>query len=367
MVNGKAATPARSDAVYVFTKGGYGSTLGVLLRCFDCEIRRRIKLLSYDQLFRIPSYPAGAFVFTDFDRLDETLLEAVRAFARYVAAERPGFPILNNPDRVLGRFDILNLLPPKDLGQTAAHKLPDWKDVDEFPVFIRYEDGHFKPLSGLLHSSEELENEVSRHLDDHGGEFGDIIIVKYLDYSDCAGVFRKYAAFRLGDCIYGEHVFHSRNWYVKLNDHEPNKAFYKEAQDYRVTNPHEELLRPYFKAAGIEFGRADYCLIDGKINLFEINTNPTFVADPPSKLDLFDRHAFAKFHSDRLMTLPSAEGPPLEVPARLRSGLTELSINAAHRQTMRIHVGPDILVRRFHILRETLRRVITGRARNAWG
>ena len=48
--------------------------------------------------------------------------------------------------------------------------------------------------------------------------------------------------------------------------------------EYRIIeeNRHAEELRPAFEIGGIEFGRADFGLVGGKPQVYEINTNPTF-------------------------------------------------------------------------------------------
>src|SRR5262249_42167607 len=39
--------------------------------------------------------------------------------------------------------------------------------------------------------------------------------------------------------------------------------------------PHRQALGEIFQAAGIEYGRIDYSVLDGRIVTWEINTNPT--------------------------------------------------------------------------------------------
>ena len=40
------------------------------------------------------------------------------------------------------------------------------------------------------------------------------------------------------------------------------------------TNPHKEALRRAFEIAAIDYGRADFGLVDGRPEIYEINTNP---------------------------------------------------------------------------------------------
>jgi hypothetical protein len=46
--------------------------------------------------------------------------------------------------------------------------------------------------------------------------------------------------------------------------------------NYIQRNPHEAELRTIFDRARIEFGRIDYTFVDGRLVVYEINTNPMF-------------------------------------------------------------------------------------------
>jgi hypothetical protein len=50
----------------------------------------------------------------------------------------------------------------------------------------------------------------------------------------------------------------------------------EEEERFVTSNPHAELLREIFRIAHIDFGRVDYGIVNGRIEVFEINTNPTF-------------------------------------------------------------------------------------------
>lgn len=61
--------------------------------------------------------------------------------------------------------------------------------------------------------------------------------------------------------------------------------FIAEELDYLRTNPHEAEVRRAFELAKIEYGRIDYSLSNGKLQIWEINSNPMFAtaasaADP---------------------------------------------------------------------------------------
>jgi hypothetical protein len=50
-----------------------------------------------------------------------------------------------------------------------------------------------------------------------------------------------------------------------------------EEADYLDANPHGDLLMRVFDMANIEYGRIDYTVIEGRVQIFEINCNPTII------------------------------------------------------------------------------------------
>jgi hypothetical protein len=69
-------------------------------------------------------------------------------------------------------------------------------------------------------------------------------------------------------------------WVVKLAD-ATEEANCAEEQAYLDANPHEAELRRVFDLARIDYGRIDYSLTpDGRMQVWEINTNPTISVAP---------------------------------------------------------------------------------------
>jgi hypothetical protein len=105
----------------------------------------------------------------------------------------------------------------------------------------------------------------------------DKIVVEFCDTADEAGIYRKYAAFRVGDRIVPRHVFFSRSWQVQGWDLVDDARLGEELA-YVERNPHAREVRAVFELAGIDYGRVDYGLTrDGRLQVWEINTNPTIV------------------------------------------------------------------------------------------
>src|SRR2546430_577175 len=101
----------------------------------------------------------------------------------------------------------------------------------------------------------------------------ELLVTEFCDTADGAGIYRKFSAFIVGDRVVPRHVFFSRRWMLKVPDLVTD-ALVAEERTYVETNPHEHELRAIFDLAGLEWGRIDYGVRDGALQIWEINTNP---------------------------------------------------------------------------------------------
>ena len=92
------------------------------------------------------------------------------------------------------------------------------------------------------------------------------------------GYYRKYGAYRIGRKILPHHLHYGRDWVVKRSDidgaGDVRAAMVEDELAYVSQNPHHEVLARVFEIAGVDFGRVDYGIVDGKLAIYEINTNP---------------------------------------------------------------------------------------------
>ena len=98
------------------------------------------------------------------------------------------------------------------------------------------------------------------------------------------GVVRRYSALRVGDEILPWDLTWSRDWRGK-EPCEPSESQARERQAFLEQLPHEDPLRTVCEAAGVDFGRVDYGLEDGGIQVWGISTNPA-VGEMRAKLTL---------------------------------------------------------------------------------
>jgi hypothetical protein len=93
-------------------------------------------------------------------------------------------------------------------------------------------------------------------------------------------MFRRYSAYKIADRVFADELFVSDRWAVKgdVSRHAPD--IMAEELEYLHANPHEAILRTAFELGSIDFGRADYGIADGRVQVYEINTNPVYAIIP---------------------------------------------------------------------------------------
>ena len=135
-----------------------------------------VTLATYDDLFSFEYLPRAAYVFTDLDRLSsERLEQASRSFRML---RKNGLPAYNDPARFLGRYGVLRRLHQEGINAFNAYRVDSIEQPVRWPVFIRAEGDHKKPLSGLLHSQDELDLAIAKAIGD-GAPLSTMLIIEY--------------------------------------------------------------------------------------------------------------------------------------------------------------------------------------------
>lgn len=234
-----------------------------------------IRPVSYETLLALKRAPVGNYIFTDLDRLSGFEIDAAAEIAKAVAAADPRAMISNWPNRVLGRYALLRRLRDTGINSFGVWRLDEARPPDAYPVFIRREQDALGPETPLLHDEGEYEAAVEA-LQKAGKGLTGRIAVQFRQQPDGDGIYRKYGAFHFRGRVVPQHLFLSRNWVVKRSTFELSPEIVAEEERYVFDNPHEEELRRIFALAETDFGRIDYGLVDGRVEVFEINTNPNF-------------------------------------------------------------------------------------------
>lgn len=254
---------------FFFTTTTYYKTWG---REFAPQVRLRF----YEHLSRTTRLPAGTYIFSDIERLEPTQAEAAaRLWADLDASDKP-VRLLNHPTRSMRRYELLRTLYKHGLNRFNIYRLTELEQPRSFPVFIRGENDHKGNLTPLLYTQAQLDDAIA-DFDRAGRSRNDKVIVEFCDTSDAHGIFRKYSAFVVGDRIIPTHIFFTRGWMAKVAFAETDLTTELVCEERRFVeeNPHEQALREIARLARIEYGRIDYALHDGQLQVWEINTNPT--------------------------------------------------------------------------------------------
>lgn len=309
--------------------------LGVQLQYFPGDLARNVRLLTYDDLFARPVLPAGTYVFADFDRLTPKRFAKVCKLWDWLDTTGADIPRLNDPRRVLRRFKLLRRLHKAGLNNFSAYRLEDWQKVRQFPVFIRKEKHQTAPVTGLLCDCSALERAIA-NLNKRANR-AYLMIVEFCKGLAADGRYRKYGVFRVGQRDYNQHCYISKEWYINSRVAELGDAEIAEAARYRSENPHAEQIAKVFDIAAIDYGRMDYGVVDGRIQVFEINTNPTVISlssvrAPNPKID---SARYALMHERAMLALDGYGGTEVQLPPELFEGGGEaLSIEEAHARAL---------------------------------
>jgi hypothetical protein len=262
---------------YLVTRGHDRYTMRRFRASWAGSLRDRIRVLPYERFPLLRAAEPGLYVFSDLERLrPDERAAAAELFAR-LASAGPAFRALNDPAKALARFDLLRALPGNGF---RAWRATEPLDAVRLPAFVRAENAHAGSFTGLLRRREEIEPAIRRVLRRRWRlRREDLLVVEFLDTSDAGGTFRKYAAMRIGDALLPRHLFFGKDWVVKKAG-APDEARLAEEQEFLDAFPHREQVREAFETARIDYGRIDYAVADGRIQVWEINTNPVLVPNP---------------------------------------------------------------------------------------
>lgn len=269
------AAPYTAVIVYLATAAHRYTPL-IFLETIGRPLNARFRILDYTRASRVPALPPATYIFADLERLDSG--QTAQACRLWETLSRDGRSrLLNDPARALRRFDLLHALHAAGLNPFDVFRIAEDRRPSRFPVFIRGEADHDGAIGGLLDTRSALEAAIA-DLVARGGTIAGKLIVEFVDVRDRDGFYHKYSAFRVGPRIVASDLDFSRDWVAKPAAPESTHAAHYAAQeDYVRTNPHATALMAIFERARIDYGRIDYAIKDGRICVFEINTNPTIL------------------------------------------------------------------------------------------
>jgi hypothetical protein len=313
--------------IHYFCSPRHCYTLGIFAAYWAKEVGPSIRILPYNLIQRIPAFGPGIFIFSDLERVSADARDGLVRLADALAAS--GARVLNHPERVLGRLALLQALHAEGINDFTAYPLDRWREVRRFPVFIREADAHARPLTRLIHRPEDLAEAVAMV---RAGRPRQPIVVEFGNARCSDGRYRKYSAFRVGEADYASTCQSNGHWWIKYRADVDEMAV-DEHLRFVAENPHQAQLDAAWRIAGIEYGRADYCLLGGRVQLFEINTGPTISYLPDHRVA--DHWALAdRQHEEALAQLIPGSGGGETANPLLTSRWPELDAERASALTI---------------------------------
>ena len=289
---------------YLVTREGE-DTLVSLLRDWAPELRNHLRILRYEDLFTAKTVPKGPYIFSDIERLGPVAAERMAQVWKQLDGER--LHLLNHPTRSLRRYELMRVLHERGINRFNVFRLTEGRMPTRYPVFIRFENDHNGSRSPLLGSEADLRRTIDVFMD-KGVSRERILICEFLDTSGGTGLYRKYSYLKLGSAILPRHLLFSRHHIVKLPDLDDDDLLAEEVA-FVEAMPYRDESAKIFEIAGIDYGRIDFSVDDGRIQVWEINTNPMIFTPPePGDKRIPLGRRFAQAYAHAMIAVASSSG-----------------------------------------------------------
>jgi hypothetical protein len=241
------------------------------------EIAHLVSITPYESIDLAEPVPAGWHVFADLERLTGGEWRFAKRFHDLLAEHPESYATINKPTEWAGRLGLQEGLTDEGINDFRAFQYDAAPDDLRFPVFLRFEHEHTGSLGGPLHSWEELRTQAAHHA---GGlrrsRRRHLLVVEQLDVQSPDGYYRKYSAMKIGDQLVPRHVLFSGDWVTKHPDVVEDHLVAEEDRFIKTFEVDPALTRA-FELAGLDYGRIDYGYLDGRVQIWEINTNPVLL------------------------------------------------------------------------------------------
>jgi hypothetical protein len=284
------------------------STMRRYLRDWGQPLRQRLAILAYESRPEPRRLPDATYLFADVDRLTPASAPVARAIWDEMQSRGERVRCLNSPRHSLERRALLERLHRDGLNRFAVHGADADPATIRFPVFLRSSHQHKGAFGGLLADAAALHRAIEAKAAE-GWPREDLLVVEHVDVGQ-DGLYRKYSAMRVGPRLIAHHIMFERQWEVK-GPSLAEPAMLAEERAFQESNPHHEELMRVYRIAGIDYGRIDYGLLDGRVQVWEINPNPTLLYPRaryrPEQLPA--KHAFTERLNAALLALDDRSPP----------------------------------------------------------
>ena len=307
--------------------------------------------LAYEDVLLAEILPRATYIFTDIERL--TLFERMLATEVYRALQAAGCRCLNDPAKVMTRYPLLRALHHAGINPFRIWRLDDailggmiapaanarvrsaglraaamrllgqetGMGTPRFPVFLRTDADHDRPLTGPLPTLEALADAVER-VKQEGVPLSGVMIIEFCGEPIAEGIWAKFGTMRIGEQFSTDHVVIEDNWCVRTGSVGlATPAMFEWEHRQVADNAYAAAVEPAFAAGCIEYGRADHATVGGRQVIYEINTNPSILPLAPQRLPIRDetiRIARERF-AGGLRAIDGPDGEPVRVVRGVRA------------------------------------------------
>jgi hypothetical protein len=312
-----------------FVTPAHRYTMDTYLDSWGAELRSVIQVRGYHELANLRWLPGGTYIFSDLERLTPALSLLAAEVWKQLEGAGSNVRLLNHPTRVLRRTELLQSLHASGRNNFKVHPIVQGRSQLRFPVFLRCANDHDGSRTDLLRTPEEVEANIQAALC-YGHDPRELIVIEYCNTADEDGIHHKYGAFRIGDKIIPRNLMFSRKWMLKYPDLIDGDKRVRE-MEYQKGNPHEAQLREVFDAAQIDYGRCDYGVVNGRIQIWEINTNPVILMPPAEyqPVHLPNQEYFAQRATPVFKAIDLATDPKLQIPISFNPAILDRALTAA--------------------------------------
>lgn len=311
-----------------FVTGAHRYTMDMYLDAWGVDLRPMIQVRPYSDLASVQWLPGGTYIFSDLERLTPGLSTLAAELWNQLAVVGPSVRLFNHPGQVLRRVELLRALHEAGRNDFKIYSVYEDRTKIRFPVFVRGANDHEGSRTNLLHTHEAIDSNLCAAIC-YGHDPRELLVVEYLHNADSGGMFQKFGAFRVGNQIIPRHLLFSRQWMLKYADLLDSEKIQREL-DYLNSNPHQAALRVIFDLAHVDYGRCDYALVDGRIQVWEINTNPIVLrsVDQYEAVLMPAQEHFATKIRAAYDAINLVADPQLKIPIRFDRALLDRMLSA---------------------------------------
>jgi hypothetical protein len=263
---------------HLFVRRAECPTVSYLQAIWPDPFGLRIEPVRYDEIDRFTARP-GLYIFSDTDLMDDVTRRRAAELHARLKTNPSLYRVWNDPVKTARRFDVLDRLRRDGVNRFRAFRVGEPLPADlRYPVFVRDEHAHKGPLTPLLTDEAALRAAITE-LRARARPVQPLLIVEHIDYASADGVYRKYSIFRAGDRLIRKHLLFAGHWVLK----EPqgvkfdSPEWLQEERDFLDEKSHDWMdaeVKTLFERLAVDYGRIDFTVMEGRLQVFEINTNP---------------------------------------------------------------------------------------------